>query len=531
MSSDIAQNPGTGPDDHVPMSRNKKIAWTAVVVVIVGVLGYIVHARIVSQRGGPGFANPALRAGFAAPLAVGVAKVTRGDVPITIDSLGTVTPLATVTVHPQVTGPLVRIAFNEGQSVKKGDLLAEIDPRPFQATVDQDQAQLQHDEAMLNNARVDLARYKMLVAQNSVAEQTYATQQATVLQDEATVAADKAALDSAKLNLSYCRITAPVDGSVGLRQVDLGNVVTAYSSTIAVVTQLHPMSVLFTIPEDDLAQVLSRLHHGDKLQAVAYDRTFTTRLDTGVLADTDNQVDPTTGTLKLRAMFNNQAQELFPQQFVNVRLTLETLQNQILVPGAAVQNGAAGSYVYVVDDSTAPSARVPAAGFTPADDPPAAGAPPGSGPNAAGGRRNRRGGRGGGAADFGGGGGGPVHSVHLRYVTTGPTTGNLISIRSGLEVGETVVVDGAEQLKDGARVTTPAVDQPAGAGTGAGAQGALQGTNGPAGPGAGPGYGYGGSGGRGHWGGGGRRHGAGGSRTPNSPAPASPPSGQPASQP
>src|SRR6185437_7395244 len=294
-----------------------------------------------------------------APLSVGVAQVTRGDVPITINSLGTVTPLATVTVHPQVTGPLVKISFTEGQQVKKGDLLAEIDPRPFQATVDQDQAQLQHDQALLNNAKVDLARYKMLVAQNSVAEQTYATQQATVLQDQATLVADQAALETAKLNLSYCRILAPVDGSIGLRQVDLGNVVSAYSSTIAVVTQLHPMSVLFTIPEDDLSQVLKRLRQGDKLQALAYDRTFTTKLDTGVLTDTDNQVDPSTGTLKLRALFNNSALELFPQQFVNVRLTLETLQDQILVPGAAVQNGSSGSYVYVVDASTAPPGGPP----------------------------------------------------------------------------------------------------------------------------------------------------------------------------
>ncbi len=272
-----------------------------------------------------------------------------------------------------------------------------------------------------------------------------------MLQDQATVASDQAALASAKLNLSYCRITSPVDGSVGLRQVDIGNVVSAYSSTIVVVTQLHPMSVLFTIPEDDLSQVTGRMGQSNKLQAVAYDRTFTTKLDTGVLADIDNEVDPTTGTLKLRAMFNNMTMQLFPQQFVNVRLTIETLQNQILVPAAAVQNGASGSYVYVVDAGIAPAA---------VDDPPGAAA---SGAPGFAGRRGRRGGgrRFGGAADFGGGG--PAHTVHLRYVSTGPSVGDLTSIRSGLSVGETVVVDGVEQLKDGALVTTPGLDQPAAA--------------------------------------------------------------------
>ncbi len=531
MSSDTAQDPGSGPVDETPMSRTKKIVWTAVVVVVVGALGFIVHDRIVSQRGGgSGFANPALRAGFAAPLAVGVAKVTRGDVPITIDSLGTVTPLATVSVHPQVTGPLIKIPFIEGQTVKAGDLLAEIDPRPFQAAVDQDQAQLQHDEALLDNAKVDLDRYKMLVATNSVAEQTYATQQATVLQDEATVVSDKAALESAKLNLSYCYITSPVDGSVGLRQVDNGNVVSAYSSTIAVVTQLHPMSVLFTIPEDDLTQVLGRLRQGDKLVAVAYDRTFTTKLDTGMLDFNDNEVDPTTGTLKLRAMFDNKTLQLFPQQFVNVRLTLDTLHDQILVPGSAVQTGSSGTYVYLVDEGSAPGANAASAGAPPFDDPPGA-------PGAAFNGHARRGGFGGrrfrGAGDFGGAATGPVHIVHVVYVTTGPSVGNMISIRSGLSVGETVVVDGAEQLKDGASVTTPGLDQPAAlnqaAGSGSGTeQGSPQGADAsqggdasqaPAAAGAGSpsaaprqgrGYGYGAGGAHAHFGAGHRHRGAAG---------------------
>ncbi|HLK70453.1 MAG TPA: efflux RND transporter periplasmic adaptor subunit [Steroidobacteraceae bacterium] len=443
------------------MSRAKKIAWGAILIAIVVVTGLIVHARIAAHRNVPNFVrNNRGGAGFPggiAPLAVGVAQVTRGDVPVTIDALGTVTPLATVTVHPQVTGPLIKIDFSEGQMVKAGQVLAEIDPRPFQAALDQAQGQLAHDQALLANARVDLTRYKTLVAQNSVAEQTYATQQATVLQDEATVTADKAVVETDTLNLSYCHISSPVNGTVGLRQVDVGNVVSAYSSSIAVVTQLQPMSVLFTVPEDSLSQVLQRLRSGDKLPVDAYDRTFTTKLDTGVLTNTDNQVDTTTGTLKLRAMFNNKDFELFPNQFVNARLTLDTLHDQLLIPGAAVQQGSTGNFVYVVDDS----ASSDAAAAPPLDPPP--GAP---------GRQGRGGNFGGGAA------GGPIHVVHVRYVTTGPTVGTFISITQGLQVGETVVVDGAEQLRDGARVTTPNASTPQGAPAGTAVPGAGTGAHG-----------------------------------------------------
>jgi membrane fusion protein, multidrug efflux system len=412
------------PPDHPahapaePASRRRKFLWAAGGAAFVLALGLIVHHRLAHPPAGANF-----RRGGNNALAVGVARVTSGDVPITLDSLGTVTPLATVTVHPQVTGPLVKIDFDEGQQVKAGDVLAEIDPRPFQAALDQAQGQLQHDQALLANARVDLERYKTLLAQNSVAEQTYATQQAAVLQDEATVVADRAAVETARLNLSYCRMTSPVAGSVGLRQVDIGNVVTAYSTSIVVVTQLQPMSVLFTIPEDNLSEVVRRLHQGEKLVAAAYDRTFTNLLDTGVLANTDNEIDTTTGTLKLRAMFNNSQGELFPNQFVNVRLTLETLHNQILVPGAAVQQGSSGSYVYVVEPD-----------------------PPGE----------------------------PGAIVHVRAVTTGPSTGNMTSIRSGLQVGETVVVEGADQLRDGAAVTVQGSPGGAPAGGGSGAMGASE---------------------------------------------------------
>jgi membrane fusion protein, multidrug efflux system len=400
-----------------------------------------VHSRLSHPPEGANFRRPGANA-----LAVGVARVTTGDVPITIDSLGTVTPLATVTVHPQVTGPLTKIAFVEGQIVKAGDLLAVIDPRPFQAALDQAVGQLEHDRALLANARVDLVRYKTLVAQNSVAEQTYATQQATVLQDEATVATDQAAVETARLNLSYTQIRSPITGSAGLRQVDLGNVVTAYTTSIVVVTQLQPMSVLFTIPEDSLSQVIQRMHRGEKLAAVAYDRTFTTLLDSGVLANTDNEIDTTTGTLKLRAMFNNSGGELFPQQFVNVRLTLETLHDQLLVPGAAVLQGASGYYVYVVDTG-------------PPD-------PPGTAVGTAGAAVSTPGAAAAGSA-----------IVHVRSVVTGPTAGTMISVRSGLQLGETVVVDGADQLRDGAHVILPSPTSAGGAAT-EGSQPETSGNNG-----------------------------------------------------
>jgi len=419
--------PEPGPWTSTPerLSRRRKGLWAAAAAAFVLVLAAIVYFRLAHPPAGANFR----RAGNNA-LAVGVARVTRGDVPITIDSLGTVTPLATVTVHPQVTGPLTKIAFTEGQLVKAGDLLAVIDPRPFQAALDQAQGQLQHDRALLANARVDLERYKTLVAENSVAEQTYATQKATVLQDEATVTADEATVETARLNLSYCQIRSPVAGSVGLRQVDLGNVVTAYSTSIVVVTQLQPMSVLFTIPEDSLGQVVQRLHNGEKLVAAAYDRTFTTLLDTGVLANTDNQIDVTTGTLKLRAIFNNQQGELFPMQFVNVRLTLQTLHDQLLVPGAAVQQGASGTFVYVVEPDPPGTPSASSTSSTP---------------------------------------GAPGPAVHVRYVTTGPSTGNMISIRSGLQLGDTVVVDGADQLRDGAVVSVQASSISAAAGSSGGA--------------------------------------------------------------
>jgi membrane fusion protein, multidrug efflux system len=385
-------------------SGRKKLGWTLAVVgsVALGVIGLRYRAHSVTPPGG--------RFGAGGPLAVGVAKVTTGEVPITVNALGTVTPLATVTVHPQITGPLVKVDFTEGKIVKAGEVLAEIDPRPFQATLDQALGQLKRDQALLANARIDLARYKTLLAQDSVSDQTYATQVSTVAQDEATVAFDEAAVESAKLNLSYCRITSPVTGLVGLRQVDIGNLLQANTSTIVIVTQMQPMSVLFTVPEDTVSTILDHLHRGEKLTVQAFDRSLTNQIASGTLSNSDNEIDTTTGTLKLRAMFDNSKLELFPNQFVNAHLILETLHDQIVVPGAALQNGSQGSYVYLVN------------------------------------------------AD---------NTVSMRPVVAGPTAGDLVAITQGVSSGQTVVVDGADQLRDGAKIMLP--QAPAAGSSGAGA--------------------------------------------------------------
>jgi multidrug efflux system membrane fusion protein len=419
-TAETPEEPGRG--------RWRRLLWIAAVVVLVAavVAIIVIRHRNATQA-------PTGNFGRGGPLTVGIAQVSRSDVPIKVAALGTVTPLATVTVHPQVTGPLVKIAFSEGQIVKAGDLLADIDPRPFQAVLDESIGALKRDQALLANARIDLDRYKMLVAENSVSEQQYATQQATVAQDEAIVATDQGAVEAATLNLNYCRITSPVTGRVGLRQVDIGNLVTANSSTIVVVTQMQPMSVLFPVPEDSLSAILQRLNRGEKLSIDAYDRSLTNRIASGVLANADNEIDPTTGTLKLRGMFDNKDLALFPNQFVNVQLLLDTLHDQVTVPGAAVQNGSAGSYVYVVNaDST----------------------------------------------------------VNVRPVKAGPTSGDLVAINAGLQPGETVVVDGADQLRDGAHVILPAAAAGAAAGGrqhrggGAAGGGGFRRRNGPGGPGS-----------------------------------------------
>ncbi len=336
-------------------------------------------------------------AGGAVP--VGVATAIQGPIDITLNALGTVTPLATVTVRPQVSGNLQRIYFQEGQLVRAGDLLAQIDPAPFQAALDQARGQLAKDAASLANAKVDLRRYQTLFSQNATSQQVLATQQALVRSDEGTVKSDQASVETAAINLGYTRITSPVPGRVGIRQVDIGNLIEAGQATgIVVVTQLQPMSVLFSLPEDDIGDIMERVNAGATLEADAYDRDQTHKLATGALSAVDTQIDTTTGTVKLRAMFANTDNSLFPQQFVNVRLLVNTLQNQVVVPNSAIQRGAQGTYVYVVGaDST----------------------------------------------------------VTMRTVTLGATENDRVAVTQGLKPGEVVVVDGADRLRDGASVTIP----------------------------------------------------------------------------
>ncbi|MGE4482213.1 efflux RND transporter periplasmic adaptor subunit [Acidocella sp.] len=335
--------------------------------------------------------------GGGAPVqAVGVAKAISGPMKVVLDELGTVTPLSTVTVLPQISGYLTKVGYTEGQIVQKGQFLAQIDPRTYQIELEQYQAALAKDQASLAQARSDLARYLKLAAQDSISAQTVSDQQFTVAQDEASVKSDQANIDSAKLDLVYCHITSPIAGRVGLRLVDPGNYVTSSSSTgLVVITSVAPTSVIFSVAQQNLTPVLEQLEKGKTLRASAYASDDVTKLEEGTLSAVDNQVNTSTGMVKLRADFPNTDNKLFPNQFVNVHLLVKTLENATLVPSPAVQEGAPGSYVYVVQ---------------------------------------------------------PDDTVKVQTVTTGPTDGINTVITKGLRPGDVVVVDGVDRLADGAKV-------------------------------------------------------------------------------
>jgi membrane fusion protein, multidrug efflux system len=380
------------PFDEAPPPRRswwRSLLWLLLLALVTALIVW--WAMRHHQGGNPG------RFTSSGPTPVGTATVQKGDMPIIDNALGTVTPLATVTVQTQINGQLIDVGFQEGQMVNKGDFLAQIDPRPYQVALEQAQGQLAKDQAALANAEIDLARYRTLVAQNSIARQTLDTQIATVAQDKGTVQTDQAQVDAQKLNLVYCHITAPVSGRVGLRQIDPGNYVQTSSTTgIVVITQMQPISAIFTLPEDSLPAVLKQVHAGQTLQAIAFDRTGNTELDVGQLATLDNQIDPTTGTLKLRATFSNASLNLFPNQFVNIKLKVDTLKGADIVPDSAVQRGAPGTFVYVVK---------------------------------------------------------PDNTVSAQPVTLGPDNGEKVAVLKGLEPGQIVVTDGADRLKDGAKIT------------------------------------------------------------------------------
>jgi multidrug efflux system membrane fusion protein len=327
---------------------------------------------------------------------VTAATAKRGSIDVYQNALGTVTPRNVVVVKPRVDGQLMRVAFKEGQLVKKGELIAQIDPRPFEVQLKQATGQMAKDEALLKNARLDLERYRGLLAQDSISKQQVDTQEALVRQYEGTIEADQAAIDSAKLQLTYAHVTAPISGRVGLRQVDPGNVVHASDSNgIVVITELQPIAVLFPIPEDNLPRVMRRLAGGEKIPVEAWDRDQKAKLATGRLVTLDNQIDTATGTVKLKAEFANDDLALFPNQFVNVRMLLATEADATLVPSAAIQRGAPGTFVYVVNSD---------------------------------------------------------HTVTVRPVSLGPVQGEITAIATGIAPGDVVVTDGADKLREGAKV-------------------------------------------------------------------------------
>jgi len=373
--------------------RGKKTVW--------GVsLGLVLALAVCAVLAGCGQSKKARASAPPPPVPVGVAAVKEGDFNVYLTGLGTVQAFNTVALKTRIDGQIMQVNFTEGQDVKAGELLIQIDPRPYQVALAQAEANLQKDEAQLNNAKAQYERNKVLYEQGVIAKQDLDTMQASFGTFEGTIAADKAAIENAKLNLTYCRITSPINGRVGLRQVDPGNYVTAAGNTpMLTITQLHPISLVFTLPEDQLQQVEQRMRQGGKLEVDAYSRDDATKLATGTLLTVNNQIDPTTGTVQLKATFDNPDNALWPNQFVNAHLLLKTLKNAITAPASALQRGPEGTFVYAVDSN---------------------------------------------------------NTVQMRPIDVALTQGSTVVIQKGLQNGDRVVTDGQEKLQAGMRVAPQA---------------------------------------------------------------------------
>ncbi|HWS63534.1 MAG TPA: efflux RND transporter periplasmic adaptor subunit [Steroidobacteraceae bacterium] len=391
--------PARGPRGFVRENRVALLVF-AVLAVLLAVIVLVVRHRSQAAATGPG----AGRGGQNAPVAVAVATVTPGDIQIRIPALGTVTTLANVTVRTQITGTLQRILFTEGQLVHSGDVLAQIDPRPYEAALQTAQGNLRRDQSLLANARLDLKRYEGLVKEDSIAQQQLDTQRALVDQYVGSIESDEGQVKTAQVNLAYTRIVSPVSGRVGIRQVDQGNYVTPGDTNgIVVVNQVQPISVIFSVPEDNVPALLKKVRQGATMKVEAYDHPAAVKLAEGKLSTIDNTIDTSTGTVKLRAQFENADGSLFPNQFVNVSLLLDLLQNQLIMPNSAVRrgapNGVVSTFVYLVK------------------------------------------------AD---------QTVAVRPVTLGTVDGERVAVASGVAAGDVVVTEGGDRLRDGAPVQLPA---------------------------------------------------------------------------
>jgi multidrug efflux system membrane fusion protein len=341
------------PGEAPPKKRSRKWFWIALLVLIILALLVVRHYR--SKE-----AEEKKKAAAAKPqgASITVGQTKTGDINIYVDALGTVTPLNTVTVYSQITGRVMAVHYREGQVVKKGDPLVDIDPQPYEATLKQAQGNLEHDEGVLAQARIDLARYQAAYSRNAIAKQQLDDQEQAVKQDEGTVKADQGTVDYDQVQLSYCHIVAPIEGQVGLRLVDPGNTIFSGSaSTLVVITELQPITVVFNVSEDDIPQVQAQVKGGRALTVDAFDRANAKQIESGKLTSLDNQVDTTTGTLKFRATFPNKNLVLFPNQFVNARLLLKTLRKVVLIPTAAVQHNGTDAFVYVVQQNNTVSVQ------------------------------------------------------------------------------------------------------------------------------------------------------------------------------